>query len=183
MITNNDQSGIDIDLPPEEEPVLIKNSVGRPTKYKPSFCRDVYKLCLLGATMDKIADFFEVNIDSLYEWMNCYPKFSESIKKGRAGADMEVANSMYNKSRGFVQKVKKALVVSDGKDCGSHVEIVEVEQYIPPSEIAGMFWLKNRQKDNWKPDKELNCDDDENMNSVEPVQVNINFKDCSKNAD
>jgi len=60
-----------------------KNKVGRPTDYKVEYNEQVYKLCLLGATDVELANFFNVNEDTIYEWKKKYTEFSESIKKGK----------------------------------------------------------------------------------------------------
>ena len=70
---------------------------GRPTKYKRTFDKDVYKLCLLNATNKQIANFFEVNEDTIYEWKNKHKSFSESLRAGKDAADTDVAHSLYKK--------------------------------------------------------------------------------------
>jgi len=60
-------------------------SVGRPTKYKESYCNDVMKWLGEGETLASFAD--EVcccTRDTLYEWARIHPEFSDAIKRGRA---------------------------------------------------------------------------------------------------
>lgn len=42
--------------------------MGRPSKFKPEFIEQAEKLCKLGATDLEMADFFEVDVRTLYRW-------------------------------------------------------------------------------------------------------------------
>lgn len=69
---------------------------GQPTKYDPSMNDQVTKLCLLGATDEELANFFEVCTATIYNWRNEHPDFLEAIKEGKENADSKVAQSLYN---------------------------------------------------------------------------------------
>lgn len=127
-----------------------KPKAGRPTKYKPEYCDQVRKLCLLGATDPEIADFFEVNVDTLYEWRKVYPAFSEAIKEGKSLADSQVAERLYNRAMGYEHDDVELKVVSVGQGGGSVVEKVSVRKIYPPDTAAAIFWLKNRQRGKWR---------------------------------
>ena len=45
-----------------------KNPGGRPTKYKPEYAEQVYKLALEGFTDKKIAEFFKVDERTINNW-------------------------------------------------------------------------------------------------------------------
>ena len=45
-----------------------KRPIGRPTKYKHEYAEQTYKLCLLGATDEEIANFFDVNVATINRW-------------------------------------------------------------------------------------------------------------------
>lgn len=124
--------------------------VGRPSRYRPEFAEEARKLCLLkGATNKDLAEHFGVCEDTIIEWKKKFPEFSESIKEGKRGADMEVANAMYRMATGYREKVEKPVATETG------VEIVEYEQYFPPSVPAAFIWLKNRQSGFWKDKHEI----------------------------
>ena len=74
---------------------------GRPTKYEERFAEQARKLCLLGATDEELASFFEVNPDTIHEWKKVHAEFSESIKKGKVEADSNVADRLYQRAMGF----------------------------------------------------------------------------------
>lgn len=130
-----------------------EKSVGRPTKYNRDFHpKQVLKYALLGLTDKQIAGVFEISESTLNLWKNEYPEFSESIRAGKTDADANVASTLYKRSLGHTQKKQFAFKVKayDEKDrLIEKVEIVEVEEYYPPSDSAINLWLTNRQRGNW----------------------------------
>lgn len=111
---------------------------GRPTKYKEEYNDQVFKLCLLGATDREIANFFDVDEATVNRWKIEYPEFCESIKRGKIQADTEIAESLYNKAKGYTRDEVKILQYE-----GEPV-IVPYKAYYPPDTAAINIWLKNR---------------------------------------
>lgn len=130
-----------------------KDLGGRPTKYDADFHpKQVLKYALLGLTDKQIAGVFDISEATLNNWKNEYPKFLESIRAGKTDADANVASTLYKRSLGHTQKKQFAFKVKayDDKDrLIEKVEIVEVEEYYPPSDSAINLWLTNRQRGNW----------------------------------
>ena len=130
-----------------------EKSVGRPTKYNRDFHpKQVLKYALLGLTDKQIAGVFEISESTLNLWKNEHHEFSESIRAGKTDADANVASTLYKRSLGHTQKKQFAFKVKayDEKDgLIEKVEIVEVEEYYPPSDSAINLWLTNRQRGNW----------------------------------
>lgn len=133
-----------IDKDKDKDKEIKKHPGGRPTKYKPEYVEQVFKLCLLGATDAEIANFFEVDERTINNWKISYPEFFQSIKDGREKADAEIANSLYNRAKGYEQKTVKVFQYQ-----GDPV-IVPVVEHIPPDTGAAMAWLKNRQPKRWR---------------------------------
>lgn len=130
---------------------------GRPSKYQEAYNDQAYKLALLGATDEELADFFEVNPDTIYEWQNRHPKFSESIKDGKTKADYSVAHKLYDKALGaeWIEeqafKVKKEAYDDQGRKLTSEeIVTVPVKKTSPPDTQAISLWLRNRKADRWK---------------------------------
>jgi hypothetical protein len=123
---------------------ITKHPGGRPTKYKPEYAEQVFKLCLLGATDAEIANFFEVDERTVNNWKNDYPEFFQSIKDGKEKADAEIANSLYNRAKGYKQQTVKVFQYQ-----GDPV-IVPVVEHVAPDTGAAIFWLKNRQPKRWR---------------------------------
>ena len=69
---------------------------GAPSKYNNDMNEQVTKLCLLGATDEDLANFFDVCKATINNWKKDYPEFLDSIKEGKENADAKVAQSLYN---------------------------------------------------------------------------------------
>jgi transposase-like protein len=131
---------------------------GRPTKYRPEYCRQANLASKLGATDEELAMLFGVNAATLYRWQKAHPEFREAIQAGKLVADMKVAASLHSIAMGFEYeqaqaiKLKEVHYGADGKKVRAteRVEIVKVRRILPPDTAAIMFWLTNRQKDKWK---------------------------------
>lgn len=56
-----------------------KSKGGRPTRYKAEYAEQAYKLCLLGATDEQIAWFFDVTVATLAQWAWDCQEFYDAI--------------------------------------------------------------------------------------------------------
>jgi transposase-like protein len=117
---------------------------GRPSKYKKEFVEQAVKLCKLGATDIELADFFEVNVATLYRWKNEYPDFCEALKISKAVADDRVERSLFARANGYEHEEVDIRVVSG--------EIVQtpIRKFYAPDTTACIFWLKNRRPEAWR---------------------------------
>jgi hypothetical protein len=68
---------------------------GRNSLYCEDYADQAFKLCLLGAIDEELADFFGVSIATIYNWKNEHPAFLEATIAGKVKADAEVAHSLY----------------------------------------------------------------------------------------
>lgn len=125
-----------------------KAKVGRPSKYQDAFPEQARKLCLLGATDPELADFFEVNVDTIHEWKKVHPEFSDAIKSGKVQADANVADRLYQRAMGFEHP---EVHISNYQGQITQTPITKI---YAPDTTAGIFWLKNRQRIYW-PDRQL----------------------------
>lgn len=125
-----------------------KRAPGRPSGYDPAFAAKAQKLAELGATDLEVADFFEVNVATVYRWKATIPEFCEALKSGKVSADDRVERSLYHRAIGYSYDAVKIL-----QDKGTPV-IVPYREHVPPDTTAGIFWLKNRRKEEWR-DKQV----------------------------
>lgn len=123
---------------------MAKAPVGRPTKYKPEYVDLAYKFCLLGATDKRLAELLEVNEDTIHEWKKTYPEFSESILRGRDIADAEIANSLYQRAKGYSHPEVDVKVIQN------QVVLTDLVKHYPPDTTAASLWLRNRQGGSWR---------------------------------
>lgn len=124
-------------------------AVGRPTKFTPVMIEQVEKLCMLGATDKDIADFFDVNEDTIHEWKKVHPGFSESIKRGKIEADLTVANSLYKRANGYEHEDV------DIKMYEGQIIETKLTKHYPPDTTAMIFWLKNRRPKEWRDKQDI----------------------------
>jgi hypothetical protein len=132
---------------------------GRPTKYKEEYSKQVYKLCLLGATDKDIADYFEVDESTINNWKNEHTEFFESIKRGKVDADATVAERLYNRAKGYDQKTDKIFQFQ-----GEPV-IVPTVEHVQPDTTAAIFWLKNRRPKEWRDKQEIETTGETTVNN------------------
>jgi hypothetical protein len=117
---------------------------GRPSKYKPEYNEQAYKLCLLGATDKELASFFDTTEQTINAWKQNYPEFFESLKRGKEEADATIAQKLYHRAKGYEHPEDKIF-----NDNGKPLIVPTIKHY-PPDTTAAIFWLKNRQPQRWR---------------------------------
>lgn len=131
----------------------MKNPGGAPSKRQHIQDRILMKLFKRGFTDAEVCDVVGINRITLQRWKKDN-KLCVTIKNWKEEADGKVERSLYESACGFTTKSKKAVVVSDGRDSGSHVEMVIEEIQHPPNSTSIIFWLKNRKSREWR-DKQV----------------------------
>lgn len=144
-----------------------KKQMGRPSKFDDKICKQATKLCRLGATDQEIASFFEVHVDTIYEWKKKHPDFSEALKKGKELADATVANSLYRRAIGY-----KHTAVQFFSFQGEIISEKYIKHY-PPDSVACFFWLQNRRPDRWRKA----VDENKLLDSDKPREFKIGWSD------
>ncbi len=130
-------------------PQNAANKTGRPSKYKPEFAAQAQKLCKLGATDVEIADFFGVDVRTLYRWKAEFDEFCQALKIAKAEADDRVERSLYARANGYEHNEVDIRVI-DGR-----IVQTPIRKYYPPDTTAAIFWLKNRKPVDWRDKQEL----------------------------
>lgn len=123
--------------------------LGRPPKYKPAFAEQAAKLCSLGATNEDLADFFAVSIRTVIRWTTEHEAFCHAVKEAKEIADQRVERSLYQRAVGYTFDSEK---VFNGKD---GIVRTDTREHVPPDVTAQIFWLKNRQRENWREKQEV----------------------------
>lgn len=117
---------------------------GRPYGFKQEYVRQVAKLCALGATDREIADFFDVNIQTIRNWAANEKEFFDALKMGKEQADERVERSLYQRAIGYHTDAEKVFQYQ------GEVVRAPVREHIAPDTTACIFWLKNRRREQWR---------------------------------
>jgi len=146
---------------------MPKNKGGRPSKFKPEYVQTIYKLCELGATDNDLAAALNVSVRTINQWKLDHPTVFDAIKAGKKFADEAVVQAMYQRAIGYSHKDTKFAtyegVITDQK---------EYTKNYPPSEVAGIFWLTNRDPENWK----RNLPEYDNGQEAPPLNITFEVK-------
>ena|ERR1051326_7832375 len=154
----------------EQENKESINTGGRPTKYQEAFNRQAYRLCLLGAIDKDLAEFFDVDEATINRWKNDHPRFCVSIKKGKVHADAIVAEKLFKRATGYSHPDVDIKVLK-GK-----IRKTTLIKHYPPDTIAAIFWLKNRDKENWREKQFIDID----YNNLTDDQLNLIIRELKK---
>ena len=118
--------------------------MARPTDYDPDFVRQAEKLCRLGATDQELADFFEVNVRTIYRWKAEHAEFCQALKAGKAEADDRVERSLFARANGYEHDEVDIRILN------SEIVQTPIRKFYPPDTTACIFWLKNRRPEEWR---------------------------------
>ncbi len=148
-------SGAEVVVEQVEPP---KSETGRPSSFKPEYIAAVETICARGATDVEIAEFFEVTPRTVSRWKLQHEEFCLALKTGKDIADERVQRSLFQRASGFAYveqqafKIKTIHYADNGKKLSEteEIKIVDVERQAPPDTTAGIFWLKNRRKEEWR---------------------------------
>lgn len=116
---------------------------GRPSKFQTRFIREARLLASQGFTEPKIAEMFDVSLDTITEWKRVHPQFSLALKESRQDYDNRVEISLAERAMGYSHKDTDIRVI-DGQ-----IVKTEIIKYYPPDPTSCIFWLKNRQRQRW----------------------------------
>src|SRR5437762_6739260 len=119
---------------------------GRPSLYRKEFAEQAYKLCLLSATDEEIADFFGVVRQTVYDWRAAHTEFLDSITRVKIIADANVAERLYQRALGYSHEAVKIFMPAGA----SEPVYAPYTEHYPPDTQAASLWLRNRQPSKWR---------------------------------
>ncbi|WP_422096323.1 terminase [Variovorax sp.] len=121
--------------------------MARPSKFKEEFVDQAQRLCKLGATDVEVADFFGVDVRTLYRWKGEQPGFCQALKAGKDEADNRVERSLFARANGYEHDEVDIRVVNN------NIVKTPIRKVYPPDTTAAIFWLKNRKPSEWRETK------------------------------
>ena len=117
-----------------------KHPGGRPPIYNADYHPELaYKFCLLGCTDKRLAELFEVDVDTIDLWKRTHPEFIRALREGKEVADAEVVKSLYHRAIGYSHKESKIAT-----HMGEITDEMKVTKHYPPDTAAAQLCLTNR---------------------------------------
>ena len=133
-----------------------KNKGGRPLALSKDDKKKILEYAKFGLTDEQLAAGSGITRQTLDNYKKRDPKFFASLKDNRDLADTMVRKSLFKLANGF--EYEEEMVNKDGA--------VRVTKYARPDVTACIFWLKNRQPEEWREKHEL----DLGKGSVDAIQ-------------
>jgi len=138
--------------------------MARPTKYKTEYNDLVRKLSEFRLIDTEIAKCLNVSEVTLNAWKKSHPEFLKSLKDGKDISDSRVVRSLYERAVGYSHPEDKIF-----NDNGKAL-VVGTTKHYPPDPTSCIYWLNNRQPEDWRNKNET----DINVKSwPEKVKVEI----------
>lgn len=150
-----------------------KRGRGQPTKYSKTFAKQAFKLALLGLTDVEMAGMFDVAERTLNRWKKEHPDFWQSLTRGRAAADADVAASLYERALGYTHP---EVVITSFQGV---ITKTNVRKHYPPDTAAASLWLRNRQSARWR----ATPDPIDGNDVATPVKVTVSVVDARRKPD
>ena len=121
-------------------------------------------LCrVFAATDEQLAEFFKVDVSTIYNWKKAKPEFFEALKDNKAAADDKVEVSLFKRATGYVRTVER--LTKDG-------QVVQCVEEMAPDPVSCIFWLKNRRPKQWR--------DKQEVEQINPQPMQVQFVDAPK---
>lgn len=140
---------------------------GRPTKYSKANIKVVKALAKLGATDPEVAQALGVALSTVNLWKVQHPEFSEAMKVSKDIANERVVESLWKRANGY-SATETDIRVIDGK-----VVQTEVVRHYPPDPTCMIFFLKNRDKANWRDKHEFEHSGGISIVKADPLDENL----------
>ena len=142
--------------------------MARPTKYQPEFAAQAVKLCALGATDQEIADFFDVDVRTIYRWKADNDEFCQALRSGKEVADERVARSLFQRAVGYEQDEVKIFMPANAVA----PVYAPFRAKVQPDTTAAIFWLKNRRPQEWRDKTETSLSNPDGS----ALNLSVSFK-------
>jgi hypothetical protein len=124
---------------------------GAPTKYREEFASQAEELCTLGATDTEMADFFKVDVRTIYNWKHTFPAFFQALRVGKEACDDRVERALYQRAIGYEQDAVKIFMPAGAES----PVYAPYRERVAPDVGAAKLWLTNRRGETWREKTEV----------------------------
>jgi hypothetical protein len=117
-------------------------------------------MCELGATDLEVAAALGITFKTFYNWKGRHAEFLQALKVGKDPADEKVKRSLFQRACGYSHPEIDIRTIAVGEGMSEIVK-TQITKHYPPDTAAGIFWLKNRCKEEFRqnPEGEQRVDD------------------------
>jgi len=123
----------------------MRNKGGRPPKYKAEYAEQAKILYERGFVDTEVAAFFKVTEPTIHNWAKKHPSFAEARGDGKYTADKKVERALFERAVGYSHSDTKFATFE-----GKITDTKEYTKHYAPDPTSCIFWLKNRQPDQWR---------------------------------
>lgn len=123
------------------------------------------ELGLSGATEAEAGEHFGVHACTIRKWRSKDPAFDAALRLGEDLADGRVKASLLSRALGYSYRAEEVRVI------GGHAVKVPVLKHEPPNVTAQIFWLKNRQPDQWRDTQDHKVDGAIRVEDTDPRKL------------
>lgn len=116
-----------------------KRGRGQPTRYRSEYAEQGGKLCLMGYTDERLAEFFGIGIATLYRWKKRHPEFKEALLYNKAIDDYEVVSALRRSAVGYSHEEDHIT------NYMGRITVTPTTKHYPPNPASLGMWLYNRQ--------------------------------------
>ena len=118
---------------------------GRPTKYDPHLHPSLAEAwAAAGKIEEEIAEKLGISRATLKTWKREHPAFLAAVKAGKEPSNDRVKRSLFERAVGYSHPSEE-IFCAFGK-----VTRAKTIKHYPPDTTAAIFWLCNRDRENWK---------------------------------
>jgi transposase-like protein len=121
-----------------------KKQKGRPTKLSEEKKQQAVKLQAKGMTIVEISEILAIHPRTLQRWRGKLTDFCHALKEAKDSSDELVKASLFRRATGYTCEEEKIFFFQ------GNVRRVKTIKHYPPDTTAAIFWLKNRQPQEWR---------------------------------
>ena len=136
---------------------------GRKPLYKPEYIQVAKAMAAIGAIDKDIAEALGVCETTINAWKKEHVEFYEALKESKEEFDTKVVHSLFERATGYSHPDTHI------SNFQGEITVTPITKHYPPDPTSMIFWLKNRQSQDWKDKHEIGTDPDA------PIEVHINF--------
>jgi hypothetical protein len=140
---------------------------GRPSVYTTEYAEIAGNCCAAGATNETLAERFAVSRRTIDRWIEGIPEFRDAVLDGRAIADGRVVSALFERATGMKQKLVKVFW-----HAGQPITVDYTVEALPDVR-ACMFWLRNRQPEQWRENRRAPDDDTLDFQELEEASERV----------